>query len=243
MKNYQNITAELKTHKNVHILGDFNTDLFKTNDKNTKELEEHFLTEGLYPTISIQTHKRQYSVGSCIDNIFISEIQNVTHSGTIPGIGKHHTPIFCASDLKSNCYNTKNEKQKVYYNYSNENIDKLLKCLKQKSNDELGLSSSSEEKDFTKFLTTFSDTVDDHCKLEKPKLTKRTFSNKQTSPLDNSIPCCQSLTTATSESNNLDKCAATGAKVYAEFCSTLAPSSGRPKCDINITLAPAFTAH
>ena len=177
MKNYQNITAELKTHKNVHILGDFNTDLFKTNDKNTKELEEHFLTEGLYPTISIQTHKRQYSVGSCIDNIFISEIQNVTHSGTIPGIGKHHTPIFCASDLKSNCYNTKNEKQKVYYNYSNENIDKFLKCLKQKSNDELGLSSSSEEKDFTKFLTTFSDTVDDHCKLEKPKLTKRTFSN------------------------------------------------------------------
>ena len=177
MKNYQDITAQLRTHKNVHILGDFNNDLFKTHDKNTKELEELFLTEGLYPTISIQTHKRQYSAGSCIDNIFISEIQNVTHSGTIPGIGKYHTPIFCTSDLNLKCYNSKDEKQTIYYNYSNENIDKFLKCLKQKSDVELGLYSSSDETDFTKFLTTYTNTIDENCKLEKPKLTKRTFSN------------------------------------------------------------------
>ena len=177
LKDYKTITSQLKTHKNVHILGDFNTDLFKTNDKNTKKFEEHFLTEGLYPTISIETHKWEHTAGSCIDNIFISNINYVTHSGTIPGIGKHHSPIFSVSNLNLKYNSSKDKKQYLYYNYSNENIAKFLKCLKQKPDDALGMNSSSEILNFTKFFTTFSETIDEFCKLKNPKLTKRTFAN------------------------------------------------------------------
>ena len=177
LKDYKTITSQLKSHKNVHILGDFNTDLLKTSDKNTTKFEEYFLTEGLYPTISIQTHKREQTAGSCIDNIFISNINCVTHSGTIPGIGKYHSPIFSVSNINLKCNSPKDEKQHVYYNYSNENINKIIKCLKEKPNDALGISSSSDSPDFTKFLTTFTETIDEFCKLKNPKLTKRTFTN------------------------------------------------------------------
>ena len=113
---YKTITAQLKLNKNIHILGDFNTNLFKHNDPNTKNFEDHFLIEGLYPTVSIQTHKRGNTTGSCIDNIFISDVQNVICSGVIPGIGKHHSPIFKLASLSPESEkktNPKNEKHEL----------------------------------------------------------------------------------------------------------------------------------
>ena len=40
---YKTITAQLKSNINIHILGDLNTNLFKHNDPNTKQFEDHFL--------------------------------------------------------------------------------------------------------------------------------------------------------------------------------------------------------
>ena len=99
LETYNTITAQLKSNKNIHILRDFNTNLFKHSDPNTKNFEDHFLIEGLYPTVSIQTHKIGNTTGSCIDNIFISDVRNVICSGVIPGIGKHHSPIFTLASL------------------------------------------------------------------------------------------------------------------------------------------------
>ena len=67
---YKTITDQLPSKKFVQILGDFNVNLFKTNETMTSQFEEHFLSEGLYPTISIQTHKKDLTKGSCIDNIW-----------------------------------------------------------------------------------------------------------------------------------------------------------------------------
>ena len=126
LETYKTITALLKSNKNIHILGDFDTNLFKHNDPNTKNFEDHFLIEGLYPTVSIQTHKRGNTTGSCIDNLFISDVQNVICSGVIPGIGKHHSPIFTLASLNLKKTNPKNEKHKLLYDYSNKNIDNFI---------------------------------------------------------------------------------------------------------------------
>ena len=69
---YKTITDQLPSKKFVQILDDFNVNLFKTNETMTSLFEEHFLSEGLYPTISIQRHKRDLTKGSCIDNIIYS---------------------------------------------------------------------------------------------------------------------------------------------------------------------------
>ena len=176
---YKNITTQLKPFSNTYILGDFNTDLFKENDTNTKNFEDHFLMEGSYPTISIQTHKREQTNGTCIDNIFVTNIQDVLQSGTISGIGKNHSVIFALSALNVNITeDPKNKKHKIFYDYSSKNIEKCISNLKTKTAQEMGLTSEpSDEYSFSTFLTTFSDTIDKFCKLEKPKLTKRTFSN------------------------------------------------------------------
>ena len=60
---YKTITTQLKSNKNIHILGDFNTNLFRHNDPNTKKIEDHFLAsyrsiEGLYFTVFLHSHKR-----------------------------------------------------------------------------------------------------------------------------------------------------------------------------------------
>ena len=51
---YKTITAQMKSNINIHILGDFNTNLFKHNDPNTKQFEDNFFIEGFYPTVSLQ---------------------------------------------------------------------------------------------------------------------------------------------------------------------------------------------
>ena len=174
---YTNIVDQISSDKFVQILGDFNTDLHKPHDNETQQFEEHFLSEGLFPTISLQTHKKDNTKGSCIDNIFTFNIQNIQHSGTISDMGKDHSPIFTISQLNLNL-NTNNqnkEKQKLLYNYSNENIERFVDCLLSKSDESMGIDSPSP--DFSKFIETFTEAIDEFCKLDTPRITKRTFSN------------------------------------------------------------------
>ena len=49
--------------------------------------------------------------------------------------------------------------------------------MQQKTSFSLGISPLPDNPDFVKFNKTFKETIDIFCKLEKPKLTKRTFSN------------------------------------------------------------------
>ena len=120
-------------HSDIEIYKTITAQLKSNNDPNTKNSEDHFLIEGLYPTVSLQTHKRGHTTGSCIDNIFISDFQHVICSGVIPGIGKHHSPIFTLSSLNPKKTNPKNEKHKMFYDYSNENIDNFMKSMQQKN--------------------------------------------------------------------------------------------------------------
>ena len=173
---FGNILEQLPKNRSTFILGDFNINLFR-DTSDTNEFEELFLSEGLYPSISLETHKRATSKGSCIDNIFTNTIESTCFSGTIQDIGSHHKPIFTLSQLNLNSCHNKNHKHKQYYNFSKTNIDKVVGDLSSMPPESLGTYSNSEAHCFPVFYQTFTETVDKWCKLEIPKTTKRTTSN------------------------------------------------------------------
>ena len=167
----QNIILNLP-NKNVHILGDFNIDLLKESSRDTELFEDFFLQNGYAPVISIPTHECPNCRSTCIDNILTNSSESVMLSGTLPGckIGDH-SPIF--EVLKTGLpRNTDQGKTYKYYEFSNANLNKFVDQL---SINILQLEPSVEFSDFT---DVFNQTLDSTCKLEKPKLTKRT-------PLDN----------------------------------------------------------
>ena len=175
LESYKTILNQLPPDKFTQILGDFNVNLFKSNDSTTSQFETQFLSEGFYPTISLQTHKRNNSKGSCIDNIFVNNTENIQFSGIIAGMGKHHSPIFTSSQLDLNPDKC-SEKQTVYYDYSNEKMENFLEDLNDMSEESMGINDYSEL-NFSAFTKSFSTAIDKAFKLKIPKVTKRTFTN------------------------------------------------------------------
>jgi len=157
---------------NVRIMGDFNIDLLKPTDSRTSTFEDLFIGNGYAPVISIATHERHNCRGSCIDNIFTNAIETVVSSGTLPGhrIGEH-VPIFEISKL-SMPKNRNSEKYYQVYEFSNSNLEKFTENLEKNLS---GLQPSVDN--FQIFNSTFKTTLDTCCKLQKPKLTKRTPMN------------------------------------------------------------------
>ena len=87
-------------------------------------------------------------------------------SGTLINKVSHHFPIF--TTIKCN-KNTQNSKYIQYYDYCNTNIESLIAELP--TNDD----NSYEQliSDFDHFSSVFNSLIDKHCKLEKPKTSKR----------------------------------------------------------------------
>ena len=108
------------------IMGDFNLDLFKRLQSVVGKFEDIFLSQGLYPLISLATHKTNSS-SSCIDNIFTNAIEKCCLSGIIDDIGLHHSPIFSIFDLNLSGTSGKQNLQIQEYSYSAKNIAALRK--------------------------------------------------------------------------------------------------------------------
>ena len=84
----------------TYIIGDFNLNLLNSaTNSEVEAFETLFLSEGLYPVISLITHQRKSKNGSCIDNIFTNKIENITHPGVIADQGTAHSPIFSLTNL------------------------------------------------------------------------------------------------------------------------------------------------
>ena len=162
------------------IMGDYNIDLLKKTDKH--EYEDIIFSNGFTPTISTFTHDKRNCKKSCIDNIHTNEIESVILSGTLVDNISHHLPLFIFSDISSP---QKNEKFKhtQYYDYSNKNIKAFTKDLETK------IPQIKPSNDFSEFTELFQSTLDKHCKLVRPKVTKRTPENNPwiTDSLINSI--------------------------------------------------------
>ena len=149
------------------LMGDFNINLL--NKVPDSDYEEVIYSSGFTPLISVATHVRPNSKPSCIDNIFSNETTNITLTGTLLDNITHHYPIFQFSNLT--CPQQHVEKQKQFYDFRTSNIHSFVK--------ELGptLSNIIPSTNFSEFTDAFNNTLDKHCKLSKPKTTKRTPQN------------------------------------------------------------------
>ncbi|KAL5254798.1 hypothetical protein ACHWQZ_G014289 [Mnemiopsis leidyi] len=84
--------------------------------------------------------------------------------------GSTHRPIFAMFHLNiSPTTSCSDSKQIQYYSFSKTNVESLINDLESKVENLLGY----EEPDFDDFFDIFNKAIDTHCKLEKPKVTKR----------------------------------------------------------------------
>ena len=149
------------------IVGDFNYDLLKQLESAAENFEEVFLSQGFFPLISLATHSSSVAQSSCIDNIFINDIDRITLSGVIKDIGKHHSPVFSLMNLNLDKASCKSHAQIQEYSYSSKNIDSLTKEL------DLDLVEIYKTLDFHSFFLLFKNCIDQCCKLATPKCSKR----------------------------------------------------------------------
>ena len=149
-------------------MGDFNINLLKENVNG--EYEECIYTNGFSPLISIATHIRPNCKESCIDNILTNDTDSVILSGTLENNINHHLPIFQFASTKILPQNEK-EKHVKSHDFSNKNINNLTSEL------ELTIGQLKPSTNFHEFTDLFEKAIDKHCKLAKPKVTKRTHLN------------------------------------------------------------------
>ena len=175
IKEFDNICT-LLPKSGVRLIGDYNADLLKINSthdgsKNPTIFEDSFIKAGLTPVISIPTHTRINCRPSCIDNILTSDTDKLVLSGCIKDQIGEHMPIFEFTDIKFEGENDKKAKTTKYYEFSNENINKFVDILENE------LSNLKISNKFSEFTDIFGKALDSTCKLEKPKVTKRTTLN------------------------------------------------------------------
>ena len=149
------------------IMGDFNFDLFKRLETATQNFEDIFLSNGLFPLLSLATHRKCENSGSCIDNILVNDIETVCLSGVVSDVGSHHSPIFSFFNLNFSGSKCKSPVQIQEYNYSKKNIDELCEEL------DAELIDVYQQLDFESFFELFKSSIDHCCKLEKPRYSKR----------------------------------------------------------------------
>ena len=168
---FENICSVLP-ESGVRILGDYNIDFLrmKSNTNRASQFEDHILSNALAPVISIPTHERYNCQPSCIDNILTNDIDKIMLSGTISDSIGDHLPVFELSNIyfKNDSRNTKHIK---YYDYSNANLNKFITKL------ENDLTNHTVSENFSQFTDLFAHALDATCKLERPKMTKRTLQN------------------------------------------------------------------
>ena len=176
LADFEKLLKSIPQNETTYILGDFNLNLLKSATKSEIEaFETLFLSEGLYPTISLITHQRPDKNGSCIDNIFTNKIETVACTGVVSDQGSGHSPIFSLSKLEFENVSESKQKQTQCYSFSSKNTNELVEILK---NDHISLIGSDPDcPDFSNFLEKFTDAIDQTCKLQIPKNTIRNAIN------------------------------------------------------------------
>ena len=100
---FEKVIKALPKNILTYIIGDFNLNLLNSaTNSEVEAFETLFLSERLYPVISLITQQHKSKNGSCIDNIFTNKIENITHYGEIADQGTAHSPIFSLTKSKLN---------------------------------------------------------------------------------------------------------------------------------------------
>ena len=119
----------------ICIMDDFNINLFE-NSSNTRKVEENFMCTGLQPTISVTTHHKPNCNKSCIDNIFLKNLDTENMcTGTITTHISHHRSLFAIIDVKNKPKDSIiATPKKITHNYNDKNIGSLNELLKHELN-------------------------------------------------------------------------------------------------------------
>ena len=115
------------------ILGDYNFNLLKRKSPEVNEFEDLMLSLGFFPLISIPTHSTSAKQHSCIDNIFINDIESVFMSGVSDDVNSHHKPIIAMLNLGMPINACQVTKQTQYYSFSKANVETLVQDLESKT--------------------------------------------------------------------------------------------------------------
>ena len=157
--------------KNLYLIGDFNINMHDENSKLVHDFENLILSLGLSPLISTFTHHKPGCKPSCIDNILTNDTENTICSGTINTCISHHHAVFNIFDSPlSNISEQHEQKHVQYYDYSNKNVNNFVEALEVKL-------ASEPPNNFTDFSSLFNQELDNACKLDKPKYSKRNAKN------------------------------------------------------------------
>ena len=167
LKEFQNLLSILPQY-NVSILGDFNFDLLKTNNESTRNYEDLILTSSFSPVISIPTHCKPNCRESCIDNILTNMPESILSSGAIKESVSHHRPTFCIFDCTTINNTGRKLAKTISYDFSNAKISEFVQKLGERFQ-----YTEAYPSNFSEFYEKFNSTLDEVCKLEKPKTSKR----------------------------------------------------------------------
>ena len=168
LDNLETILQSMKGQK-LYVMGDFNINLHDMTNHLSRDYEQILLTSNFTPLISIYTHEKPGCRQTCIDNIHTNNDDDVVISGTISEHISHHLPIFQFSKLLCPS-KIRNQKYTQYYNFSTFNIKSFVKQLEETTEN---LVVNEYFSNFSTFHDIFTKTVDETCKLDTPKTTKR----------------------------------------------------------------------
>ena len=172
LNEFKDLLANMPQY-NVTLLGDFNVDLLKIDNEFARNFEDSVLTSKFSPVISIATHSKPSCRKSCIDNILTNMPDSIRSSGIIEESVSHHHPIFCVNDCDISSKTGEKIATTIYYDFSNAKISELTERLAENFDNNNFPTEDDSSKSFSKFYDSFNTTLDDVCKLDKPKTSKR----------------------------------------------------------------------
>ena len=154
---------------NTIVCGDFNINLLK-GDTNQSKFENVFFGNCFIPTISLATHEKPGCDPSCIDNIFVSDIDNVISSGISHDLKvSHHCPTICFYDLLIEQDDEEYTKSLPQYDYCESNIiqfnDTLIKNLSLQK-------FAANEEGFNQFSQVIHQAISDCFKVDPADMAK-----------------------------------------------------------------------
>ena len=178
---FEKILEELSCSEgngNSIVCGDFNVNLLK-NDSNKSKFENIFFSNCFTPTISLATHEKPGCDPSCIDNVFVSNVESVVGSGILSETKvSHHYPTVCFYDLLIETDSGEVGSSLPHYDYCESNIiefnDKLVYKLAVENY-------SADENGFNKFTKCIQDTIDECFKVD-PKMFNKSKRNRLSNP-------------------------------------------------------------
>ena len=160
-----NMLSTNESNADTIVCGDFNINLFKNDSKKSK-FENVFFGNCFIPTISLATHEKPGCEPSCIDNIFVSNIDSVIASGVLHETKiSHHCPTICFYDVAIDIESDLDQKSMPQYDYCESNIIKFNDKLIQK----LAIENyTADEKGFNTFTECIQNTIDECFKIDDP---------------------------------------------------------------------------